>query len=369
MKQSKLTALWVTIIAVLALAGPLAAAPPRYICQDLSAPPDYIVSFANALSITGQVVGLGGFYADPLLVHRAFLKNYGQTMVDLGTLGGNAAGAWGINQSGQVVGFAYDAVGELGRQRAFLKNPGQPMVDLGTLGGSESWAYAINDLGQVVGHATDVANKRHAFQKNPGEPNLIDLGTWLVGWSEAYAINNLGQVVGSAGYGSQPGQTHAFLTKAGQPMMDLGTLAGGSGGRSDAHAINDAGQVVGEATDASGVVLRPFLKNPGDAMQDLDPLKLYYHGAAYGINQRGQIVGSMGLAQDYLTEHAFLWDKRVIYDLNDLTVNLPPGQVLDSATAINDRGWILASGSGVSQAYYLLIPRGVDVPLDLLLFN
>ena len=60
----------------------------RYICQDLSAPPDYIVGPANALNITGQVVGLGGFFADPLLVHRAFLKNYGQTMLDLGTLGG-----------------------------------------------------------------------------------------------------------------------------------------------------------------------------------------------------------------------------------------------------------------------------------------
>ena len=198
---------------------------------------------------------------------------------------------------------------------------------------------------------------------------MVDLGTLGRSESWAYAINNLGQVVESAGYGPQPGQAHAFLTKAGQPMVDLGTLAGGSGGRSDAYAINDAGQVVGDATDASGVVLRPFLKNPGEAMQDLDPLKFYYHGAAYGINQRVQIVGSMGLAQNYLTEHAFLWDKGVIYDLNALTVNLPPGQVLDSATAINDRGWILASGSGVFQTYYLLIPRGVNIPPDLLLLN
>ena len=190
-------------------------------------------------------------------------------------LGGNAADAFGINNAGLVVGSAYDAVGEPGRQRAFLKKPGQPMVDLGTLGGLESAAIAINQAGQIVGHADDFAGKRHAFQKNPNENDLIDLG--VLGsnhYSEARGINNLGQVVGSAAYGLDPGQMHAFLTKAGEPLVDLGTLAPGGAGRSDAYGINDAGQVVGEAADATGA-LRPF-KNPGELMQDLDPARRYH---------------------------------------------------------------------------------------------
>jgi probable HAF family extracellular repeat protein len=355
------------LVVLLTIACPLQASPPRYICLDLSTPPDYVATFANSLNHTGQVVGLAGFYANPLLVHRAFLKNYRQAMLDLGTLGGNAAEAFCINNTGQVVGFAYDAVGEFGRMRAFLKDPGQPMVDLGTLGGQESWAYGINQAGQVVGHADDVAGKRHAFQKNPGEPDLIDLGVLGPNLSsEAYAINNFGQVVGSAAYGLGSGQVHAFLTKAGQSMEDLGTLAPGGAGRSDAHGINDAGQVVGEADDAAGV-RRPFLKNLSEPLQDLDPTKHYHHGVAYGINQGGQIVGSVGLASDYSVDHAFLWDRGVLYDLNDLVVSLPPGQILYEATAINEQAWILASGSGAYWTTYLLVPRSSRVPLNLLL--
>ena len=219
--------LWLALAVFLSLVKPVAAAAPKYVCKDLSTPPDYIASPARSLNHAGQVVGLAGFYADPLLVHRAFLKNYGQTMVDLGTLGGNAAEAFGIN---------------------------------------------------------------------------------------------------------------------------------------------DAGQVVGEAADATGA-LRPFLKNPGELLQDLDPARRYHHGVAYGINQRGQMVGSVGLTSDYSAERAFLWDRGLLYDLNDLVVNLLPGQILFEATAINDRGWILAAGGGVYETSYLLIPRGGCVPIGLLLFD
>ena len=51
------------------------------------------------------------------------------TITDLGTLGGDESGAYGINDSGQVVGQAQKASGQ---KRAFLYESGT-MTDLGTL--------------------------------------------------------------------------------------------------------------------------------------------------------------------------------------------------------------------------------------------
>jgi hypothetical protein len=92
MKQSGLTALWVTIIAVLTLANPLVAGPPRYVFQDLGVPPNCDSSQTKALNNAGQVAGLGTQTYPLPIYDRAFLKNYAQPMQDLGPLGGPRAG-------------------------------------------------------------------------------------------------------------------------------------------------------------------------------------------------------------------------------------------------------------------------------------
>ena len=56
----------------------------------------------------------------------------GNTLLDLGTLGGKSSEGVAINASGQVTGSAYTADGEL---HAFLWD-GTTMQDLGTLGGT-----------------------------------------------------------------------------------------------------------------------------------------------------------------------------------------------------------------------------------------
>src|SRR4051812_33522860 len=69
------------------------------------------------------------------------------TAVDLGTLGRNSE-AWAINPASEVVGSSRTlAVGF--ETHAFLWKKGV-MTDLGTLGGNASYAYGINPAGQVV---------------------------------------------------------------------------------------------------------------------------------------------------------------------------------------------------------------------------
>jgi probable HAF family extracellular repeat protein len=169
-------------------------------------------------------------------------------------------------------------------------------TDLGTLGGSASWASGINASGQVVGTARSASEENRAFIYSNGV--MTDLGSLSVhGGAFANGINDSGQVVGNSdhdGYGSE----HAFVYSNGK-MSDLGTLPGEFNFASSALGINSSGQVVGGSNDTNGFS-HAFLYSNG-VMTDLnnliDPASGWTLLVAHSINDSGQIVGWMDNAQ------------------------------------------------------------------------
>jgi probable HAF family extracellular repeat protein len=132
----------------------------------------------------------------------------GGKMIDLGTLGGENSEAKAINKSGQIVGWSITASGET---HAFLKNPGQKMKDLGTLGGTGSLgikysiATGINDKGQVVGTSIidfESGDSIYAPFLYSGDAMTVlnvpdlDAGAYTMKWWPN-GINNSGEVVGA----------------------------------------------------------------------------------------------------------------------------------------------------------------------------
>lgn len=94
------------------------------------------------------------------------------TIIDLGTLGGNASSAAAINNNGDVVGDSYTSASI---PHAFLDTSGAT-TDLGTLGGSQSFATDINDSGQIVGGSQVVSSTlSHPFLYQSGV--MVDIAS------------------------------------------------------------------------------------------------------------------------------------------------------------------------------------------------
>lgn len=298
------------------------------------------------------------------------------TLADLGTLGGPAAMALGVNGQGQAVGTMLDPYGYM---HAFLSssplgsNAGEAEASginnagqvsgtqffngdayatvwnggvATTIGGAGSFALAINNSGNVAGM---LVNNGHgnAFVTENG--TIIDLGAFDGGsWASAYSLNDQGQAAGYGMIGN--GVFRGFVWTPGRGYTALGTLGGLS---SYAMSINYWGEAAGSAQIASGYS-HAFVAY-GTAMTDLGTLG-GVASYAYGINDSGNVAGYSWIADNAATD-GFLEVGGVMYDINSLLIDAPGWQVT-ALYGINNSNQAVGVGvlNGVEHAVLLTDP-------------
>jgi probable HAF family extracellular repeat protein len=258
----------------------------------------------------------------------------GSTITGAFTLDGNSYrnwkdyGALGINQWGVVAGYN---VGE---------NPVQPVSLPYNPALLDSKKWNIFDIAGIYPRGTQegVYADRYIL-------NSINTGGYTVGYKYRYGL------AGSAAILIDPEVTINDKT-------DVTYLALPVGGR--AADINDNNMIVGTTGSSSNTVTvtysRAYILDYN--MNHLTVLPVLDGGLrsnAYDINVYNQVVGSSEIQVDSsITNHAFLWNYAdgVNVDLNDWATN---GWTLISATAINDNGDIVGTGTfnGIAHGFLL----------------
>jgi probable HAF family extracellular repeat protein len=322
-------------------------------------------------------------------VHAALWRS--GSVLDLGTFGGPGTSSsvlWPVeNERGLVSGIAeHDELNPLGEIwscgwfftqsrrncSGFVWQNGQKRA-LDTLGGFNSFATGTNNRGQTVGWAeTTVRDDSCELPQQlqflaviwgPGDGKQVLPPLPGDSATSATAINDRGEVVGISGRCDRAfgrfSAVHAVIWRRGVPIEigDLGGIAWNT-----PMAINRKGDVVGflnrSAADGGAFRPRAFLSTKPGRIIDLGALGTDPFSQALGINERRQVVG-VSYSEGFATCRAFLWERHVLTDLNELAPEYSGH--LCAANDINDRGQIagqaVQQGTGRSVAF-LASPDG-----------
>lgn len=285
------------------------------------------------------------------------------SILDLGTLGGAASAAYGLNDNGQIVGESRTRAGS---QHAFVWSNGV-MADLGVLAGAaHSVAYDINEAGVIVG-ASGFRPVRWLPTAGGGYGTAQDLGSLGGCCGDAQAINDGGQITGFSGHviAHQPPTPpdtagHAYLWQSGE-MSDIHPLTlFGESDQTFPWAINNSGTVVGQQFEPS----RGFYRHSDGSAQLLAGIG----GAGsvpIDINNAGTIVGWSQATASNQPWRATLWSNGVPQDLGTLggpssvaiaiSDDLSPRVVGRADTGRGQRAFVWTQGAGMKD---LGLPKG-----------
>ena len=234
--------------------------------------------------------------------------SWSQSLIWLGTLGGDYSAATAVSADGKVVvGVAKNTAGQ---ERAFRWTESDGMKDLGTFGGSDSTASDISANGKfVVGGAMNTAGQSRAFLWTEST-GMQDLGT-LRGYNNSHAtsISEDGKVV--IGFVlestlSDDGKARAFRWTQASGMQDLGVLPEYEKKILAFDVSADGKVVVGYAEDEYGIQ-HAFRWTEANKLQDLEWTEEGDPSAAYGISEDGKIVVGTAEVEEDEHLHAIRW--------------------------------------------------------------
>jgi len=169
---------------------------------------------------------------------------------------------------------------------------------------------------------------KHAFRWTPWS-GLQDLETRpiLLGPSSiGLAVNSSGDV---AGILFTPSSQHPFLWSERDGMRDLGPAPGRL---PEFAVVNDRREMIGQYILLGAGIASWFRSEKGGIVdiRTLGGTQTY----AYGLNNKGQVVGRSALPGDNPPANAFVWSER------DGMTDLGRGR----AVAVDDKGLILGEG-------------------------
>ena len=290
---------------------------------------------ARAVNSRGDVVGQTFTYEGGQYISHAYLWQNG-ARTDIGTSAGRNSVPWAVDDKGTIVGnvdgFAYEWKDGSATSLRFAGD-----------------ATGINKSGAIIGHywtgGTYGYGQDRAIVYRDGV--LTELGTLGGNYSGAGGINDKGVIVG-ASYLPMSSTLRAFVWQDGamREMQGLG------GSQSMASKIDNHGVVVGTAFDTAGRQWMVRWASPDSA-----PEPLMQRGAAYALNDHGDIAGNnLDTGKPFLLE-----PNGTLTSLLDLPAMQAGGWQSFSPTSINDRGWIvgIAWKPGVSNlgTALLLMPK------------
>lgn len=252
-------------------------------------------SYPRRINQAGQIIGHFDTDRDPITRGRdhAFLFS-GGTVTDLSVLFGRYVAVGGINSHGHIVGNAETDDGS--SIVPFIYSNGVFVL----AGSANSQFIDINDAGLILGTISYPGTKPdeslpRAALFRPGR--VVDLGVprgciWSLGWR----LNNRGDVMGHAATFDNFGR--AFVSR-GKHLRVVRPLRGDL--VTFLHDLNNAGQAVGDSS-VPDYGVRAILWEDGQT-RDLNRMIRKNSGwelhVAFGINDRGQIVGTGSFAGDY----------------------------------------------------------------------